>query len=46
MVFVCSGIRRMQAFKTVDWQNLLDIEAPWIPQPDNNTDTSYFEGNS
>ena len=32
------------AFKDIDWHNLLDMEAPFIPQPDDETDTTYFEG--
>jgi serine/threonine-protein kinase greatwall len=26
-----------------DWNNLTEIEAPFIPQPDDETDTGYFE---
>ena len=34
----------MAAFKDINWHNLLDMEAPFIPQPEDVTDTSYFEG--
>jgi hypothetical protein len=34
----------MAAFKSIDWNNLLEMEAPWVPQPDDNMDTTYFEG--
>ena len=39
-----SAVRKMAAFDTIDWHNLLEMEAPFIPQPDDLTDTSYFEG--
>ena len=28
--------------KDVDWEHVLDEEAPFVPQPDNATDTTYF----
>ena len=28
--------------KDVDWEHILDEEAPFVPQPDNATDTTYF----
>ena len=34
----------MAVFDSIDWENLLNMEAPWIPQPDDNLDTAYFEG--
>ena len=39
-----SAVRKLAAFDTIDWHNLLEMEAPFIPQPDDLTDTSYFEG--
>ena len=42
--FSFSAVRKMAAFDTIDWHNLLEMEAPFIPQPDDLTDTSYFEG--
>lgn len=31
-------------FSCIDWPNLKDTEAPFIPQPDDAMDTTYFEG--
>lgn len=33
-------------FSNIDWTNLNNIQAPFIPQPDNAMDTTYFEGKS
>lgn len=33
----------MDLFKDLDWANLTEIEAPFVPQPDDETDTGYFE---
>ena len=27
----------------MDWTNLLDKDAPFVPQPDDETDTGYFD---
>ena len=36
-------IQTLDLFKNLDWTNLTEIEAPFIPQPDDETDTGYFE---
>ena len=33
-------------FENVDWENMLGMEMPFIPQPENETDTGYFEGHN
>lgn len=38
------GVKKMSAFKNIDWDNLLNMEPPFVPEPDNSLDTSYFEG--
>lgn len=37
-------VKRMAFFDSLDWDNLLLMEPPFIPQPENATDTGYFEG--
>src|SRR5690554_2363258 len=31
-------------FRGVDWENIRNQEAPFIPCPNDNMDTSYFDG--
>lgn len=38
-------VKLMPFFQTIDWDNLQVMEPPFIPQPENATDTGYFEGN-
>lgn len=38
-----ADIRKMDLFSAIDWDNLLNTEAPFIPQPDSSTDTCYFQ---
>lgn len=33
----------MMFFKSIDWDNLQSTEPPFVPQPENPTDTGYFE---
>ena len=33
----------MELFQNIDWTKLTEIEAPFIPQPHDDTDTGYFE---
>lgn len=37
-------VKVMPFFQTIDWDNLQVMEPPFIPQPENATDTGYFEG--
>ncbi|KAK7486660.1 hypothetical protein BaRGS_00022061, partial [Batillaria attramentaria] len=36
-------VKAMPFFSHLDWNRLLETEAPFIPAPDDNMDTSYFE---
>jgi serine/threonine-protein kinase greatwall len=36
-------IQKMDLFKDLDWTNLTEQEAPFTPQPDDETDTGYFD---
>ncbi|XP_027697308.1 serine/threonine-protein kinase greatwall isoform X3 [Vombatus ursinus] len=36
-------LRQHPLFRDVDWENLPNQTMPFIPQPDDETDTSYFE---
>ncbi|XP_023221005.1 serine/threonine-protein kinase greatwall-like, partial [Centruroides sculpturatus] len=36
-------VKNIELFRTTDWENLLLKEAPFIPIPDDETDTTYFE---
>jgi serine/threonine-protein kinase greatwall len=38
-------LRKEAFFNTTDWENLPNTPAPFIPVPDNDSDTFYFEGN-
>ena len=35
-------IRSYELMREVDWDNILAQAAPFLPQPDNATDTTYF----
>lgn len=39
-----NSLKSTHLFSCVDWSNLNDMEAPFIPQPDDAMDTTYFEG--
>ncbi|XP_066249824.1 serine/threonine-protein kinase greatwall [Euwallacea similis] len=36
-------LREMEAFKNIDWENLLNVTPPFIPDPCDLTDTAYFQ---
>jgi len=36
-------IKQHDLFKNVNWNNLLNEKAPFLPQPDHNMDTCYFD---
>ncbi|KAL0278932.1 UNVERIFIED_CONTAM: hypothetical protein PYX00_000609 [Menopon gallinae] len=38
-----STVTKLTIFKDIDWSRLLDMEAPFVPQPDDITDTAYFQ---
>ncbi|KAK4308070.1 hypothetical protein Pmani_020213 [Petrolisthes manimaculis] len=38
-----SALKSTSIFSCVNWSNLNDMEAPFIPQPDDAMDTTYFE---
>lgn len=38
------SVKLSDLFSCINWADLKDIEAPFIPQPDDATDTTYFEG--
>lgn len=33
----------LELFRDVDWANLLEQDAPFMPQPDDEMDTGYFD---
>ena len=36
-------LQNFPLFHDLDWSQLLQQEAPFVPQPDDETDTCYFE---
>lgn len=34
----------MPFFQAVDWETLQNVNPPFVPQPENDMDTGYFEG--
>ncbi|XP_071454278.1 serine/threonine-protein kinase greatwall isoform X2 [Hetaerina americana] len=38
-----AGVKLMSLFHTITWDTLKDSTAPFIPQPDDETDTVYFQ---
>lgn len=38
-----ADVRKMSLFRNIDWENLLNQEPPFVPQPDSSTDTCYFQ---
>ena len=41
---IVSVVKGLRLFVETDWDTLLEMEAPFIPQPDDETDTTYFAG--
>lgn len=37
-------VHKMDFFSSIDWDKLESVEPPFIPNPENPTDTGYFEG--
>lgn len=37
-------VHKMPFFASIDWDNLESVSPPFIPNPENPTDTGYFEG--
>lgn len=37
-------VKQMSLFSEIDWNNLLSATPPFVPQPDDSTDTVYFQG--
>ena len=37
------GIKEFDLFHSFYWSNLLEQDAPFIPEPDDETDTGYFD---
>ncbi|XP_042223034.1 serine/threonine-protein kinase greatwall-like isoform X2 [Homarus americanus] len=37
------AIKHSSLFSCINWANLMDIQAPFVPQPDDAMDTTYFE---
>ncbi|KAG5892907.1 hypothetical protein JTB14_006222 [Gonioctena quinquepunctata] len=40
---VAEQVMKMDAFKHVDWENLLSVTPPFVPDPYDLTDTGYFQ---
>jgi hypothetical protein len=38
-------VENMPLFGSVQWQEVLKQQAPFVPEPTSSTDTTYFEGN-
>lgn len=36
-------VQQMRHFAGIDWENIGHMEPPFVPAPDNPTDTGYFE---
>ena len=36
-------MQKMEFFEDLDFANLTEVDAPFVPQPDDETDTCYFE---
>lgn len=38
-----STLKDLELFQNVNWKDILNTEAPFIPQPKDHTDTTYFQ---
>lgn len=38
-------VQKMQFFDSLDWDTLQSMAPPFVPTPDDPTDTCYFDGN-
>eukprot|EP00127_Corallochytrium_limacisporum_P001241 Clim_evm11s47 gene=Clim_evmTU11s47 len=38
-----SDLQAMALFRDIDWDHILEKEAPWVPEPFTDDDTSYFD---
>lgn len=38
------AIKQMPFYSVIDWDNLLNQTAPFVPKPDDDRDTCYFQG--
>ena len=43
-MFVLSALKENVLFEAIDWDNIHNTAAPFVPNPDDDTDTSYFIG--
>ena len=37
-------LKNHELFQEIDWEHLHETEMPFVPCPDDSTDTSYFDG--
>lgn len=42
---IFSELKTWPLFSNIEWENILQMKAPFVPVPDSQTDTTYFEGN-
>jgi len=43
-VLLLSALKENSLFEEIDWNNIHNTAAPFVPNPDDDTDTSYFIG--
>jgi hypothetical protein len=44
MMFVVVELKKNPLFRKIDWENIHSVEPPFVPNPDDDSDTSYFNG--
>ena len=37
------GLKELDLFRGLNWTNLLEQDAPFVPEPEDDTDTGYFD---